>query len=561
MDTEQEIKRICAACNQALGLDSFGKNKARKDGLSATCKECVRKKNKEQYDKHAEKRRQYSKEYAQNHKEERSEYAKKYHKENKEHINRYSREWRKNNHDYQVPDPEARRKKNTERMKAKYANDPEYRALTQARKKEWREKHKDEKRETHKKYRSSNIEHCRKYARDYYRNKRATDPEYKARAKLIHTVSRHKRHGAHGETPYIRDVENREISKETIIRLHAWQRNRCYMCNRKIENDSTVEHIIPRAKGGPSIEQNIVLTCPSCNYSRQSKIWFDEWEPEQIFDIPADEAYISPSNIIRKLAEHGIEAVQDGNGVLLNGKKEKKLFVLSSFVATERSQITRLSILPVTLRKTEPDAIILIDHEWYGRFPNVINMLKAKLGIAERTYARKLTAEYTLAPEAREFMDAHHVMGFGVGTHYIVLRDDTGFVCGCGIFKALPNGEYDNVRLAFHGHVPGGMSKIIKFLRQEIGNAPITSYVDSRYADGSGHESIGFEHRGMTPVGYRWVFPDRTQHYRYLSNQNKIVRNLLYIMPDRSVTENIAANGVFKMLNPPLHRIALVVPD
>ena len=139
-------------------------------------------------------------------------------------------------------------------------------------------------------------------------------------------------------------------------------------------------------------------------------------------------------------------------------------------------------------------------------------------------------------------------MGAVSASHRIALTDGNKIV-GLGMFA--DRGEvYECVRLAFAGHVPGGMSRIITSLRRNYEHKPISSYVDTRYADGAGHETIGFTYEGMTPETYMWVFPDRMQHQRYLSNDNKMSRNLIWFDPASSREQNITANGVFRVWTP-----------
>ena len=559
---EPKLTKVCNTCKQALGLEMFSKNKAVKDGYENKCRDCMKIKLKAQYAKHAEKRRASARKenLTPEQRERKKNYSKQYHEDHKEELNEYCRQWRKENPNYTSPGVEASRAKWLAARKERYANDPEYREKCLAKSREQREtmtpEQKENKKEYNQKWRKVNIEKSRAYHRQYRRKRYAEDEVFREKANLARTVCRHKKFGK-GNSVYVKDEGGVEISNETLTRLHGWQRNRCYVCNKPIETGATVEHIIPRALGGGSTEQNLVLTCKSCNFSRQTKFLWAEWHPKETLLLPDHHAYVSPKTVAAKLFLEGIDTEVDGNSLLLHGARDKTLFVLSSFATSERNSVGKMSSLPVDLRNNFPEAIIIMDWEWFKRFDNVVNMLKAKLGISERTFARTLTAQFIDTPQAREFLDTHHVMGYASATYYVGLVDSAGLVWGCGAFKKGES-EVENSRLAFRGHVPGGMSKIVSFLRKTIGQVPIVSYVDSRYADGSGHESIGFEHRGMTPPGYVWVFPNKVHHYRYLSTEENAVANLLYYDATKTLKENILANGVFKLHTPPLHRIALL---
>ena len=340
--------------------------------------------------------------------------------------------------------------------------------------------------------------------------------------------------------------------------LKEWQRGRCFYCLKElspVRGEVHIEHIVPITRGGLHTASNIVLACPQCNLPKLNKLYGVEWVPPIIHRVPDDEIFISPDEIKCRLeGQASWELIPHNNSLIIQGTKTVQLFVLSSFLASERNPYSFRKA--VTLKKEFPDAIVLFDYELRDRFPNVVNMLTAKAGIASRFPARKLTVEVIDPSEARTFLDQRHLMGFGSGTIHIGLRDTSGTLYGVGVF--FRKGDlFENTRLAFSGHVPGGMSKILNFLWKTEGNIPVMSFVDSRYADGSGHETVGFKYLGMTAPNFRWIFPDKNQHYRYLSNLNKVSRNLAWYDDSLGIKENISINGVAKLYVPPLHKIIL----
>ena len=202
---------------------------------------------------------------------------------------------------------------------------------------------------------------------------------------------------------------------------------------------------------------------------------------------------------------------------------------------------------------------MLFDYEWYGRQQAVLNMLRSKMGIADRNPgARELDIVEVPAEAATNFLRNTHVMG-AIDAPYRVALTDGERIYGLGVF-ADRDEHYECVRLAFAGHVPGGMSRIIHGLWRLHGKRDVSSYIDTRYAAGDGHEVIGFKNVGQTPETYLWVFPDRIQHQRYLSNDNKLSRNLIYFNPELTREANIAANGVFKLWIPGRNKLVLTAP-
>lgn len=50
---------------------------------------------------------------------------------------------------------------------------------------------------------------------------------------------------------------------QNLIRLHN---NICFYCDQEIEPEQhSIDHVIPRSKGGPDVRDNRVLSCIPCN--------------------------------------------------------------------------------------------------------------------------------------------------------------------------------------------------------------------------------------------------------------------------------------------------------
>ena len=57
-------------------------------------------------------------------------------------------------------------------------------------------------------------------------------------------------------------------------------RDRCAYCGD--DNQLTIDHIVPRAKGGPDFTKNVVCCCHSCNQDKGHEDW-EEWFFNQKF--------------------------------------------------------------------------------------------------------------------------------------------------------------------------------------------------------------------------------------------------------------------------------------
>ena len=401
-------------------------------------------------------------------------------------------------------------------------------------------------------WRAAHGPELRAYHAEYQRNRRATDPVFHRRCLDQQTMWRVRNWAKDSESEaWIRRVEDQDIDPTWRRRMHGWHAGRCYVCNNPCD-DLTIEHVVPRSRGGPTVRQNIVLSCPSCNYSRQDRMWGAEWMPRIRHD-DHDGFALRRQSIANDLANAGLDGGQlpDGSYLLCGPDcPPRSLLVMSTFACSDRNPGSGGGHVLDRLRETNPGAILILDHEWHGRRRAVLNMLRAKMKIATRQAgARKLQVVEATSAIAAAFLHENHVMG-AVDAPFRIGLSNGDALLGVGLF-ADRGDRYECVRLAFDGHVAGGMSRIMEGLRRTHGAKPISSYVDTRYAVGDGHETIGFVTTGQTDGTYVWVLPDRVQHQRYLSNDNKMSRNLLYFDPALPREQNIRANGVFKTWLPP----------
>ena len=394
--------------------------------------------------------------------------------------------------------------------------------------------------------------------RVYQRTRRRDDPVYHQRCLDLQTMWRIRHWAKDPESnSWVRHAENQTIEPSWRLRLHAWQDGRCYVCNKPSER-MTIEHLVPRSRNGPTVKQNIVYSCTSCNYSRQHRMWGPEWKPDSV-ESTTSGFILSYSTIYSALSDAGLRVKKDiDGGFVISGPGDttRKFYVLSTFACSERNPGSGNGRILMRLQNESAGSIVVFDYEWYARSAAITNMLRSKTGIAgTRTGARSLSLSEIDSATATDFLNTHHAMGAVNASHRIALTDGSR-VIGLGMF-ADRGDVFECVRLAFSGHVAGGMSRIMTELRRRHGDKPISSYIDTRYADGAGHETIGFTHEGQTPETYMWVFPDRLQHQRYLSNDNKMSRNLIWFDPELSREENIAANGVFRVWTRPRLRMIL----
>lgn len=69
----------------------------------------------------------------------------------------------------------------------------------------------------------------------------------------------------------------RKRFRESIFESWNWQ---CAYCDRSLsDRDATIDHIIPKHKGGHSTRNNLACSCSNCNRAKGSQNVFDYLNP------------------------------------------------------------------------------------------------------------------------------------------------------------------------------------------------------------------------------------------------------------------------------------------
>ena len=87
-----------------------------------------------------------------------------------------------------------------------------------------------------------------------------------------------------------------ELKKKIRLNKLKKQRYRCYWCKKPFieKDDITLDHIIPKSKGGTLREDNIVVSCRNCNTEKGNTIfeashYSPEFQIAQIMKAQNDE--------------------------------------------------------------------------------------------------------------------------------------------------------------------------------------------------------------------------------------------------------------------------------
>lgn len=161
--------------------------------------------------------------------------------------------------------------------------------------------------------------------------------------------------------------------------------------------------------------------------------------------------------------------------------------------------------------------ISICETDWKTKRERVERIIINAIGklSGKTVYARKCTIREVVCNDYRAFMNENHIQGYAIATHrYGLYHNDV--LVACMAFKRLKSGVWDCVRYATSCRVPGGHSKLFKFMARELGMETAQSFVDMDFFTGSSYrEEDGWTDSGAETVGFRvWH-----QKYGFMSRQ------------------------------------------
>lgn len=115
------------------------------------------------------------------------------------------------------------------------------------------EKNRDKRNELSQRFRDNNPGYYTKYFREYDKKRRnyKKQMEYKRRARAKNQLG--------------------NVSDDIVDVLYAEQSGRCRYCHMFLRDSFHLEHKIPLSRGGLHDDENLCLSCPSCNLSKGVK--------------------------------------------------------------------------------------------------------------------------------------------------------------------------------------------------------------------------------------------------------------------------------------------------
>lgn len=273
-----------------------------------------------------------------------------------------------------------------------------------------------------------------------------------------------------------------------------------------------------------------IPSCPTC-YSKSSKPEKEVGDfIKEIYDgevIENSREIIPPLELDIYLPEYNLAIEFDGLYWHSIEHKEKEYHLRKTEIAESKG----IQILHI------------FEDEWRDKQEIVKNIIKYKLRLVEKVYARKTIFEEISSLEAKEFLNAVHIDGFHGAKYHYGLFYENELVAVISIGKSRYNKNYDweIVRAGYKYRVVGGLSKLLKNFRKLHGGSVIT-YANRRYFDGKGYSSVGFKFIEDSQQNY--YYTDFINRYsRVMFQKHKLSEKLENFDNELTEKENMINNG------------------
>lgn len=188
----------------------------------------------------------------------------------------------------------------------------------------------------------------------------------------------------------------------------------------------------------------------------------------------------------------------------------------------------------------------ITDYEWNTKQSIVKSLLRTKLGLNNKLYARKCQIREVSLADERLFLEKYHIQGYVPSLHAVGLYFESALVMIMTISKSRFSklASYELLRMCSKESVTvvGGVSKLISHVKKLPGVNSIVTYCDLSKGTGIGYVNAGFTLAHISEPGYFWT--NGTLVYsRYRCQKKQLVKWLVDFDESLSESKNLFAAG------------------
>jgi predicted Zn-ribbon and HTH transcriptional regulator len=249
--------------------------------------------------------------------------------------------------------------------------------------------------------------------------------------------------------------------------------------------------------------------CPKCYPVTRSKAEIEIYE--YIVNLRIDDVLSNDRSLI-KPKEIDILSKQNNFGIEFNG-----LYWHSDVI----DKTTKYDLLNKT--KLCKDLGVKLMHiysdEWEYKRNICQSMIKNRLGLCNKVFARKCKLKEIDKKDFSRFMNDNHISGSVNSSVRLGLYFNEELILAIGFRKPRQkkwSGYYEISRFAtkLDYVVVGGLSKLLKFFKNQV-SRKIMTYADRRFGEGLGYEKAGFKYYGDSGIDY-WYSDGRNRYDRFI---------------------------------------------
>lgn len=186
--------------------------------------------------------------------------------------------------------------------------------------------------------------------------------------------------------------------------------------------------------------------------------------------------------------------------------------------------------------------IQIFENEWIDKRDVVKSILKSKLGISDRIFARRCGIKEINNQEYKDFINKSHLQGYKSSSIKLGLFYEDKLVSIMS-FNKHPKYGWEITRFASKlGYtIVGGASKLFKYFVKNYDPKQVMTYADRRYSDGNLYKKLGFELDGVTQPNYFYI--KRGIFSRQQFQKHKLKDKLEQFDPNLTESQNMFNNG------------------
>ena len=183
------------------------------------------------------------------------------------------------------------------------------------------------------------------------------------------------------------------------------------------------------------------------------------------------------------------------------------------------------------------------DQEVIGNIDLIISMIKSKIGMSNRIFARKCVIKKISNKESIDFLNNNHMHGYRSAKIVYGMWFSSKLVA---VFSLSPHKkhQWEIIRTAYDRDcvIVGGLDKMIKRFVTDYKPISIMTYADRRFSQGMSYIRSGFKLIDQTRPNYQYI-KSNSVYNRIQYQKHKLKEKLDKFDPNKTEAENMFMNG------------------